>query len=488
MGIKPTTLISLPKTLTAAMKIAYKENPTINVAKTNVNVASFEERKTTKDFYPDLNLVGSYKVNNALYSQEDEEYNEYSVGLELKYNLYNGGKDSATNKKAFQNLKDKKLLVKKSEYEIKNKLRLAWNSHKLNAEKMKSLEQYLVVKKDILDSTLKEFDLGLKSLTSLLDTQVEYIEVKSDLISNSYDLLISKYEILEAMGKLSDALENDFPTLEKIDSKEIVKNLDTLNEDVSYVYNDDKRIKNKLIKKTTYQDIPKIGLYEASVKEKKNIKTYTNQVSFKDRFLSANTDNYTINLAYTKSETRARLLIEKYDINNDAFSFSFGYDKPLQKIMYGVFNTKEEALKALDSLPRDLKRKRPRVEKISIKQNLYEKYHGDDFIQKTVLEKKKIPVRNQLIHKVSLTNISIPKKQNLSNFNSFKDKFLNANKNTFTINLAYTKSETRARLLIEKYDINNDAFSFSFGYDKPLQKIMYGVFNTKEEALKALDS
>merc|ERR1711879_1138503 len=194
------------------------------------------------------------------------------------------------------------------------------------------------------------------------------------------------------------------------------------------------------------------------------------------------------NLAYTKSETRARLLIEKYDINNDAFSFSFGYDKPLQKIMYGVFNTKTEALKALDSLPRDLKRKRPRVEKISIKQNLYKKYHGDDFIQKTVLEKKKIPVRNQLIHKVSLTNISIPKKQNLSNFNSFKDKFLNANKNTFTINLAYTKSETRARLLIEKYDINNDAFSFSFGYDKPLQKIMYGVFNTKEEALKALDS
>merc|ERR1711941_188617 len=144
-----------------------------------------------------------------------------------------------------------------SEYEIKNKLRLAWNTHKLNAEKMKSLEQYLVVKKDILDSTLKEFDLGLKSLTSLLDTQVEYIEVKSDLISNSYDLLISKYEILEAMGKLSDALENDFPTLEKIDSKEIVKNLDSLNEDVSYVYNDDTRIKNKIIKKSTFQEVPK---------------------------------------------------------------------------------------------------------------------------------------------------------------------------------------------------------------------------------------
>ncbi len=94
-------LVDLPKNIEQAMKIAYENNPSINVSKTNVKVALYEERKTKKDFYPNVNFVSSYKLNNALYSDEDEEYNEYKLGIELKYNLYNGGKDDLTHKKIF---------------------------------------------------------------------------------------------------------------------------------------------------------------------------------------------------------------------------------------------------------------------------------------------------------------------------------------------------------------------------------------------------
>lgn len=47
--------------------------------------------------------------------------------------------------------------------------------------------------------------------------------------------------------------------------------------------------------------------------------------------------------------------------------------------MYGVFSTKNEALKSLELLPNGLKRNKPRIEKVSIKQKLFHKYNKDYF-------------------------------------------------------------------------------------------------------------
>ncbi len=65
--------------------------------------------------------------------------------------------------------------------------------------------------------------MGLKNLNTLLDTHIEYIDVKKDLIRNTYDMLIAKYKIVDSMGKLTDVLEDKIPSLEKDDSSIIVK-------------------------------------------------------------------------------------------------------------------------------------------------------------------------------------------------------------------------------------------------------------------------
>ena len=55
------------------------------------------------------------------------------------------------------------------------------------------------IKNDVLDATTKEFDLGLKDLNTLLDTHVEYIDIKKDLIKNSYDLFLEKCKIFNGI-------------------------------------------------------------------------------------------------------------------------------------------------------------------------------------------------------------------------------------------------------------------------------------------------
>jgi len=75
-------------------------------------------------------------------------------------------------------------------------------------------------------------------------------------------------------------------------------------------------------------------------------------------------------------------MINRNNISKDAFFFSFGKDGISQKIMYGIFQTKQEALNSINLLSRELKRNKPRVEKVVIKQKLHKKYHSDDSFYK----------------------------------------------------------------------------------------------------------
>lgn len=112
------------------------------VSQKNVKVAMNEQQRELKAFYPDINLVGNYKLNDAAYKENGIDVsNEYQVGLELALNLYNGGRDFANNKKLLQMVKEKKILVEKV-IKISNRLGLAWNSYTLNQEKLLRLEAF----------------------------------------------------------------------------------------------------------------------------------------------------------------------------------------------------------------------------------------------------------------------------------------------------------------------------------------------------------
>ncbi len=497
---KPNLNIELPKNVKEALEIAYNDNPSINVSKTNVFVAKFEQQRDKKDFYPDLNLIGSYNINNALFKENDEEYNEYKVGFEVSYNLFNGGKDTLKDKKALQNIKDKELLVKKSEYQVKTDLRLAWNAYNLNNEKQESLKQYLIVKKDVLDATNKEFDLGLKDLNTLLETHIEYVDIKKDLIRNTYDLIIAKYKIFNAMGKLSDVLEDKLPTLDRIDASDLVQNMQ---KELDFSYDKDEKYKEKklavvnenkkVISKVRYEKpIKKVSFQNINFEQ--NL-TNTIENKFKEKFLNASKNKYTINLALSDSEKKAQKLLDRYNLNSNAFFFSFRKVNPLQRIVMGIYDSKEEARKVLSKLHKNLKRNKPIVEKITIKQKVYYKYHSkNDLNKQNIKIVKASPIVNKpLIKKVAFSTIEPTLKkvettvENLE-YNNFKDRFLNASNDKYTINLAYSDSKIKAQKLLDRHGLSKDGFIFQFRNEKPLQRIVYGIFNSKEEALKVLAS
>jgi adhesin transport system outer membrane protein len=474
---KPRIYADLPNTYEEAFQLLQEKNTIYLTSKKNLEVTKYEELRDLKVKYPSLDLVGTYNKHNLFYAS-DEEYDEYKIELELKYNLYDGGKNKALNKKSKLNVKEKQYLVEKTLKKAENQLKLSWNNYNLLLEKDKKQKDYLISKKNILESTLAEFDIGFKTISNLVNSRNNLITTKIESATVKYDSMLSKFKVFETIGILSDIMDNPEISLEKKLQKELNKK------------SNKKDISSKLKSKNITNKYSKILLDEPIEKfntKEKEITSPAKNSTFKTNFLSAPKEKFTINLAYFKEEPSAKRFIIINKLTENAFYFSFGKGTTYYKVMSGIFETKVEAQSALNNLSDRLKRSMPRVEKIVIKQKLYYKYHKDD----NILTKRK-KTKNLVLFKDNKKNMK-PDAKAEKKYNNFKEKFLDAKPSQYTINLAYSDTKEKSQNFIDFYKIHENSFYFKFRSDKLktlnyMQRIVYGVYNTKQEAMEALNA
>lgn len=201
----PYFLMPTPASLEEARKEAFEVHPSVKVSDNNIHVAINEYKREQKRFLPHLDFVARYGGGDEIPGLE-QPTNEYSVGLELRYNLYNGGKDTAASQKAQKYIDEKRILSERSRQQIENRLRLAWNAFVLNDKKLPQMQTYTNSKKAVLETTMVEYDLGTADLNLLLTTQDEYIISKKAMIATQRDLLLAQYRIREAIGDVVERL------------------------------------------------------------------------------------------------------------------------------------------------------------------------------------------------------------------------------------------------------------------------------------------
>lgn len=388
--IKPAFIYKIPENETNALDFALTHHPSMMVSTINTDVALNEYRRDLDSFQPKVNLFGTYRLNDSYYKENTTDItNEYRVGIEVAYNLYNGGRDYAKSQQALEQVNQKKILINKSKYDISNSLALSWNSYMVNQEKLERLRSFLKTRKLVLDTTFEEFDLGLKDLTSIIDAHDDYIATKRSTIITTYDLLYAHFRVLESMGILSDEIlmdkRDEFWGQNRVDINKILKEV---TEDLRYAYNANADIQQE---KSTTPEVnePLMPTNEFSyentnVAEMKNntemkaetVNTDNSTLSFKEKFLNASATKYTVNLATFTAEERANKFITSNNLQENAFAFKFGEPSQFFKVMYGIYDTYAEATEAINAINKQIIGKnQPRVEPIEIKQLLYKKYN-----------------------------------------------------------------------------------------------------------------
>jgi len=193
--------IKIPETLPEAIETAMENNPQVIMSQYTIKITDHEVDARKARYYPRLNL----------YSEANRKMDDVGVpgdrldavvGMELTYNLYNGGADKAGVMAALSNITAAQNGLVETKYIVEERVKNAWQNHLTSREQHKFLENQANIMGEFLELARKERKLGHRTLLDVLTGEVNYINSVSLSVTARIDTIVAAYNILYAMGQL----------------------------------------------------------------------------------------------------------------------------------------------------------------------------------------------------------------------------------------------------------------------------------------------
>ncbi|MDY0232498.1 MAG: TolC family protein [Sulfurimonas sp.] len=430
-------------------------------------------KKLKSAFRPKIDFVaGAEKIMD----KEDFEHNEdkYYAKIVLNYNLYNGGRDEKQYLKAFSKIKEK-MFDKKAEIR-----RIKWGLEKFHTsltslqDNMDNAQKEVDASTKMVESYWESFRNGEQDLYVLLEAQRQLNTAELNLIQNQQDSMKDYFEILLLSGELLEYFQIDIENESFLDMAKTAyreQHKEALQkEETEYVVLDNTLEIvdiNTSTKPVEVVSLDEIEQHPVSMKP-----ALDGILSFHENFLLQDPQSYTIVISKFDNSIDALKMIDKLGIEDSAFIYQSHNDKKIQtNIAYGIFEIESDAIIAKDKLKSD---KKTKVELIKKVQKNFKEFTNLLFVDAGELEKyKELLAQKELKFQTDV---------------SFKERFLTASEDNFTINITTLASMEIAGKVIEDANIADNSFAFYFGQDKKWVKLMMGVYPSYEDASSALEA
>lgn len=198
-------LFDLPETRTAFVEDVVQFNPLILSQKKQAKSALASAKAAKNTDFPTLHLESGASWNDDLDGVKGEN-NDLYIMLRMRYQLFNGGADKAAKAQAL-------ILNRRAGYELDDARRVvrrdaehAWFTYQSSAERVRFLEDYVVLSELTKVAYNKQFTIGQRSLVDLLDAENELLQARLQLVTAQKDLYVSKYQMLSLIGKLLESM------------------------------------------------------------------------------------------------------------------------------------------------------------------------------------------------------------------------------------------------------------------------------------------
>lgn len=210
VGRRPDTMFRpdppesrLPNSEEAAVAVALNNNPRVFIANADIRAARAEKRVAKSNYMPklDLEISGTNNKNVDGYKQKT---NSLSAMLQMKYNLFAGGKDSAAERKSAWLLEEKKEILSEDLRNIEQHVRHIWSAYINYKGQLGFLKKRVDAMNATRDAYLKDVSDGNRRLLDLLDAEHELYSAKANYVSAQYKELLSRYMLLQGVGKIRE--------------------------------------------------------------------------------------------------------------------------------------------------------------------------------------------------------------------------------------------------------------------------------------------
>ncbi len=191
----------LPKQLADATKIAFENNPSLQIDEIELKKLSYDKKIDEAKFFPKIELSAKAQQKDNVSGTADQK-EEFTLKAELTYNLYNGGKDSISMKKNKLKRLQQKAKIQDLQNAHKEKVAFAWQNHIMKKTNHSYSQKQVEYYQEYLNKITKQWKLGKASMFNVLDAETKYYLALNTEVSADIDKQVSVYSLLMELGQL----------------------------------------------------------------------------------------------------------------------------------------------------------------------------------------------------------------------------------------------------------------------------------------------
>lgn len=216
--MEPTGFTSavLPQNVDTALSIALSNNPQFLASGYSIVAAEREIDVRQSNNYPtvDLNVAHRVTTHDGLGNRDSR--NETRAGIEMRYNLFRGGRDRANIYAAHAEANAFRDLRVKACTDLRQTLQIAMNDVESLSLQRRHLNQHRISSSRVRTAYKQQFDIGQRTLLDVLDAENEHFQASRAFANATYDYQIAVARSLAAQGTLRSSLgvlRSDMPII-----------------------------------------------------------------------------------------------------------------------------------------------------------------------------------------------------------------------------------------------------------------------------------
>jgi TolC family type I secretion outer membrane protein len=193
--------LPMPESLSAAVATALLNNPSLSTAQLNIDIAKQDITINRARYFPRLDIFGEATHRDDYLGIEGDR-DEAVIGIELTYNLYNGGSDVARVRAATKQAVERLDLLKEEQKLLEEAIANAWNDLLAARQRYDYLSDQADIVGEFLELARRERKLGKRSLLDVLAGEINHLDALSNAEAAGIDIHTATYRLLHAMGML----------------------------------------------------------------------------------------------------------------------------------------------------------------------------------------------------------------------------------------------------------------------------------------------
>ncbi len=184
---------------------ALENHPTLKSAYADVDEATEQYESSSGVFHPRVDLELGASRNFDLDGSQGED-SDASAMLRMRWNLYNGGKDSARRRETAHLVNQAKDVRNRTHREVEESVRLSCTALRTTRRQIPILRSQVSASAKTRDAYVQQFNLNERTLLDVLNTENDLLQSRKDLANTSYDNLYAQFRVANDVGVLTELM------------------------------------------------------------------------------------------------------------------------------------------------------------------------------------------------------------------------------------------------------------------------------------------